>query len=580
MTDGPPQSLPSDNSEREHSHAADVNSHDAHLTHAAAALNRHNAALNNDLPTAFATSATDNSNSDPLTSNTLLPAAAATATTHIQFRSNTIAPSPPSTSTSHSPDSLSGKAHHHQHHQHPSPLAQYGTPLRLQTETNPSTPGHDYFLSSTNSLSAGRRGSGVKHKTSSSSLRPVSRTPSLKTALANSLGTASAASSTFPSPIISAMGDVTPLPSPLLFSDSPGPWKRLGGRRPSTEHSQHLSPDSVLVASNGESIASALSHAAKRKAYNKLAPPAEEDGSGLQRASSGAAQSQDQQTHARNRSVSEYIPDPTLIPKRQITVSGSHMRPIEIAESSLEPHIRRELNLAEARGLTPTMTQPPTPPPSESSRDSTDATTSTKTKSSQREYFEAYGRHDGKKRRWRALKLLGQGTFSRVMLATSQMSNEDDEHSSSLKPDALTPFDFNVSRKSLVAVKVCEHGPRGGASEDRIEMSLKRELEIMLSIHHPSLIDLKAWSIEPTRAILVLSYCSGGDLFDVATTHRDVLTPALLRRLFAELVGAVRYLHERRIVHRDIKLESTSYDFTPLICPYIQLFREGPAVAN
>jgi protein-serine/threonine kinase len=135
------------------------------------------------------------------------------------------------------------------------------------------------------------------------------------------------------------------------------------------------------------------------------------------------------------------------------------------------------------------------------------------------------------------------------MLATSQPPTGP--------PGALNPTgETEPKRKTLVAVKVCEHGPRGSASEDRIEMSLKRELEIMMAIHHPSLVHLKAWSIEPSRAILVLSYCPGGDLFDVATRHRELLVPTLLRRMFAELVGAVRYLHERRIVHRDIKLES------------------------
>lgn len=141
------------------------------------------------------------------------------------------------------------------------------------------------------------------------------------------------------------------------------------------------------------------------------------------------------------------------------------------------------------------------------------------------------------------------------MLATSQIEPEDDTE----VDGRVTPKpELSLDRKTLVAVKVCEHGPRGGASEERVEMSLKRELEIMQTIHHPSLVDLKAWSIEPTRAILVLSYCPGGDLFDVATAHHSVLKPSLLRRIFAELVGAVSYLHERRICHRDIKLESKS----------------------
>lgn len=150
------------------------------------------------------------------------------------------------------------------------------------------------------------------------------------------------------------------------------------------------------------------------------------------------------------------------------------------------------------------------------------------------------------------------------MLATSQTSASDDEEEEPNSSGLLTPEPQpRLDRKTLVAVKVCEHGPKGGASEDRIEMSLKRELEIMQTISHPCLVHLKAWNIEPTRAILVLSYCPGGDLFDVASTHRELLSAPLLRRMFAELVGAVRYLHERRIVHRDIKLENVLVNIPP-----------------
>jgi protein-serine/threonine kinase len=81
---------------------------------------------------------------------------------------------------------------------------------------------------------------------------------------------------------------------------------------------------------------------------------------------------------------------------------------------------------------------------------------------------------------------------------------------------------------------------------------------MLRSISHPSLVHLKAFDNGDKRALLVLSYCPGGDLFEVASAHADILSVNVVQRIFAELVSAVYYLHENLIVHRDIKLESTS----------------------
>ncbi|KAI1825579.1 kinase-like protein [Xylaria intraflava] len=453
----------------------------------------------------------------------------------IQFETHTTSPSPPI--------STSGLSNNY----FPSPVKD----SNVSADLSPATPRRaSNFDSRNGSLSMSHHASALQRKTSTSNLQPVSRTPSLKQHLARGIG--SATSSACPSPVISAMGDITPLPSPLLSSDSPGPWGRIGA----PAYSRGLAiptamPESVIVSKSGESVAAALEHQTKRKAY-----------AGLQ-VGHAAEHSSGKHEHARNRSISEYIPNPKGIPKRQNTVSAN-----KGDERNREDPtgLRREPHLSGSRGLT-VPTEPPTPPPSESSHSNNNNNNTAGAKRPSCELFEARSQGDQKLRRWRAIQDLGEGTFSRVVLATNKIDLEDVNGGNRIQADSKGPptpvTASQLDRKSLVAIKICEHGPKGGASEERIEMSLKRELDILQSVHHPSLVHLKAWSIEPTRALLVLGYSPGGDLFDVALNYQDLLKAPFLRRLFSEIVGAVGYLHERRIVHRDIKLENVLVNIPP-----------------
>lgn len=64
----------------------------------------------------------------------------------------------------------------------------------------------------------------------------------------------------------------------------------------------------------------------------------------------------------------------------------------------------------------------------------------------------------------------------------------------------------------------------------------------------------------PSHHILVLEHVAGGELFDLVSsqdTHARLSEP-LLRRIFGELCRAVAWMHAVGLVHRDIKLESTS----------------------
>jgi len=215
--------------------------------------------------------------------------------------------------------------------------------------------------------------------------------------------------------------------------------------------------------------------------------------------------------------------------------------------------MQREAYLAAQRGLAGLPVDPtkqlPTPPASNSSvaeSDEADDEPPLLEDGSASEYLEIHCGIHNKRRKFRQLRQLGQGTFSKVMLATRQRV-----------PAHPTPdIEGSLNMHKLVAVKVVEHGPAGGADEERIETSLKREVEMLKCVSHPSLIHLKACQYQETRALLVLTYCPGGDLFEFASQKRDLLTPQMVQRMFAELVSATRYLHQHWIVHRDIKLEN------------------------
>ena len=86
-----------------------------------------------------------------------------------------------------------------------------------------------------------------------------------------------------------------------------------------------------------------------------------------------------------------------------------------------------------------------------------------------------------------------------------------------------------------------------------------REIKILSQLSHPNIVRLHEM-VETDRYIgIILEYASGGELFDYILTHRYLKDNAA-RKLFAQLVSGVGYLHKKGIVHRDLKLENLLLD--------------------
>lgn len=332
--------------------------------------------------------------------------------------------------------------------------------------------------------------------------------------------------STSSSPIPATLSDITPLPSPTFAHNwSSEPFKKLS------------IPQRSTLSSNDSTMLSTPCHVNTPPPRRKKTYP----GLGL---SPVALERPDVSMPAEDRVLSEFVPNHlqnsrlriTSVPIDALLVQSDHS---DAPESLLhrEHHLVRQRKLLAPEAVDSATTLP-TPPLSEKESDEVDQNA----ERFQHEVLAIPSGPEAETRLWRPVRRIGQGAFSEVVLAARQ--------------DKPSDVSSNDEPNVLVAVKIVNHERDASIDNDRMETSIRREIEIMRSVSHPSLMRLDAFAEDGTRALLVMKYCPGGDLFDLASQQSDVLVPELVQRIFAELVSATLHLHNQWIVHRDIKLES------------------------
>lgn len=386
------------------------------------------------------------------------------------------------------------------------------------------------------------------------------RTPSLRALIAPPLSSAGSLSpaSIMSSPQLNAMGDITPLPSPI---GGASPWRRADQTSLSRSSSMaSRNGSSLRMSDSSQMLGPPVTSRPRAKPYTGIDAQGEE--SSVQNRN---RRDSPKHSHARNRSLSDYAPPGRVtVPPRPIAVSGNAGLGIAASSStdSKSNGLHREQYLAVHRGIALPSVRPPSPPRSSGSGyiENEPVIHHPAPLSTPQEIYSVRSVRTEQARIYQKIRALGQGTFSQVSLA-ARVEHIPDMPLSPMSPlspggDGASAFHGFVNNQKLVAVKIIEHGPAGGADEGRLEVSLKREVEILKSVNHPSLVQLKAFGSDEKRALLVLDYCPGGDLFEFATSGAPPMSAGLIRRIFTELVDAVRYLHSHYIVHRDIKLES------------------------
>ncbi|NXC41989.1 TSSK6 kinase, partial [Penelope pileata] len=124
---------------------------------------------------------------------------------------------------------------------------------------------------------------------------------------------------------------------------------------------------------------------------------------------------------------------------------------------------------------------------------------------------------------------LGEGSFSKVKAATSTKYS--------------TPL----------AVKVVD---RRRAPTAFVYKFLPRELSILRKIRHPNIVRIFELIEVCNGRLYIVMEALAIDLLQLVQELGNLPCVPMARNLFSQIVGAMRYLHDRNFVHRDLKCEN------------------------
>ena len=136
------------------------------------------------------------------------------------------------------------------------------------------------------------------------------------------------------------------------------------------------------------------------------------------------------------------------------------------------------------------------------------------------------------------IKLLGKGSFGEVYLSTKRGKRE-----------------FFATKKMN----------RSQADQPSIRKYFENEIRILDSLNHPNIVKLEELKQTKDYYYIVMEYINGGSLTDCLKIYQKSFgrpfPEEIVQYLMNQIVDAIRYIHSKKVIHRDLKLDNIMVSF-------------------
>lgn len=124
----------------------------------------------------------------------------------------------------------------------------------------------------------------------------------------------------------------------------------------------------------------------------------------------------------------------------------------------------------------------------------------------------------------------------------------------------------------------CSDSKKPPEKKAQSEKLLENEGQLLSRLSNDRIVKLFETISTPDERILIMEYCEGGRLFDALKKSKALVNERIVCSLMEQLLEGVAYLHSKRIIHRDLKMENILLETDNLEVGLIKLIDFGISV--